>query len=78
MRIEQVREKSKFDTENLLEEQVYKKKLRLNNIEKIIRDKRDNYIVPRKAHLFDVWRQLAEHRAKCLKNLQKNIMRNML
>ena len=54
------------------------RKLVRNQVEKIAKDRINNFVVSKKEHIFDVWRQMAERRAMALRKLAKNIRKNLM
>ena len=77
-KVAQVREKSSNQLDQLQNQQIYKHKLYKNSLNKIIKDRLNNYVINRKEHIFLTWRRIASHRAKAIKLLQNHLRKNLL
>ena len=49
-----------------------------NQIEKMTKDRQENFVISKKEHIFDVWREIARHRAKTMKAFETLIVKNHL
>ena len=77
-KLAQLKEKSAFKLDNLAEEQEYKFKMIKNQIARRIADRDANFIISKKEHIFQLWKQRSQRNAYVIKQLNKLMSKNFL
>ena len=77
-KISQIREKTAYELDALQDQKSYQKSLYLNTLDKLVRDRQENFVVKKKAHFFDTWRQIGSRHARFLRLLESHMTKNLL
>jgi hypothetical protein len=76
LKLSQIKQKAEFDLDQIFERQENRKALLRNQVNRMVNDRENNFIISRKMHIFQVWRQQAHEHCYKMRRLVHLVNKN--